>query len=245
MHIVESIKNFLPEANIYVYTIITLLVPLALSKINNYFQGDKAKPANEQQDKAPALLSNDLSTNVYEINKNFGINKDIITREFTFGKEKTRAAIIFAKGLVDTTIINSNILEPLLVNLPDNIDPSTIQIKNLLPISEISEENRIEAINTNVLRGQTLLFLQDIDYAFVLKTSNANGRNLEEPVSELQVRGPRIGFNENLIDNVTLLRKAGVNTDLRFITLQLGKRFNKELVITYVEGIANPEIIEM
>ncbi|WP_404430286.1 spore germination protein [Sutcliffiella horikoshii] len=247
MHIVESIKNFLPDANIYVYTIITLLVPLALSKITGYFQGDKAKPINEheQQDKEfPAILSNDLSANVDEINKNFGTNKDIITREFTFGKEQTRAAIIFAKGLVDTTIINSNILEPLLVNLPDHVNPLTIQIKNLLPISEISEENRIEVINTSVLRGQTVLFLQDIDYAFVLKTSNAIGRNLEEPVSELQVRGPRIGFNENLIDNVTLLRKAGVNTELRFITLQLGKRFNKELVITYVEGIANPEIIE-
>lgn len=142
MHIVESIKNFLPEANIYVYTIITFLVPLTLSKVSGFFHGDYTKPANEQQDKAPALLSSDLSTNVYEVNKNFGINKDIITREFTFGKEKTSAAIIFAKGLVDTTIINSNILEPLLVNLPDNIDPSIIQIKNLLPISEISEYSR-------------------------------------------------------------------------------------------------------
>ncbi|WP_404447024.1 spore germination protein [Sutcliffiella horikoshii] len=245
MHIVESIKKFLPEANIYVYTIITLLVPLALSKISDYFQADKAKPFIEKQDKEIlALLSNDLSANVNEINKNFGTNKDIITREFTFGKEQIGAAIIFAKGLVDPTIINSNILEPLLVNLPNNINPLNIQIKNLLPITEISEENRIDVINTSILRGQTVLFLQDIDYAFVLKTSNAKGRNLEEPVSELQVRGPRIGFNENLIDNITLLRKAGVNTELRFITFQLGKRFNKELVITYVEGIANPEIVE-
>jgi spore germination protein len=164
VHIVETIKNFLPEANIYVYTIITLLVPLAMSKISGYFQGDKEKPVQEQRDKeVPALLSNDLSANVDEINKNFGTNKDIITREFTFGKEQTRAAIIFAKGLVDTTIINCNILEPLLVNLPDHVDPLPTQIKNLLPISEISEENRIDVINTSVLRGQTVLFLQDID----------------------------------------------------------------------------------
>ncbi len=241
------IKKFIPETNIYVFALISLIAPLFITKLISLYNNN-IQQGNGILEEDTSVLSNNLSNNISTINKAIGVSHDIVTREFVIGKENIEAAIIFTKGLVDINVINNNILEPLMLDIFEwtiDIDISPFNhLKNSLPISEIYEESCINNITSKILKGETALLFHNYDKAFILKTCDTKARNQEEPTTELLVRGPRIGFNENIMDNIALLRKAGVNTDLRFLSYQVGKRFKKELVITYLNGIANEEIVD-
>ncbi|WP_249650702.1 spore germination protein, partial [Lysinibacillus sp. D4A3_S15] len=90
---------------------------------------------------------------------------------------------------------------------------------------------------SKVLTGYTALFVDGMPNALLLCTINGKTRNIEEPISEAVVRGPRVGFTERLSDNTALLRQQGENQQLSIIQMAVGERVKKELVIAYMDGI--------
>lgn len=241
MDVLHKVIGFLPDFNIYIYAIVTLIVPIIIMKIKTFLTGAMNQPGSPKQKESALMMTSDLSENLSMINEVLGENNDIITREFF--TNDSRASIIFTRGLVDTAIINNNILKPLMFN-PIDEEKIPYSLKEMLPVSECHEESDLSAITSYILRGETALLHEKSNTAIILKTSDSKDRSIEEPVTEQVVRGPRTGFNENINDNQAILRKAGVNQDLRFISFQVGERFKKELVITYIEGIANETIIQ-
>jgi spore germination protein len=218
-----------------------LIVPIIIMKIKTLLSGAMNQPDSPTQKESSLMITSDLSKNVSMINEVLGENNDIITREFFINH--SRATIIFTRGLVDTAIINNNILNPLMYNAVDD-ERVPYSLKEMLPVSECHEESDISIITSYILRGETALLHEKSNTAIILKTSESKDRSIEEPVTEQVVRGPRCGFNENINENQALLRKAGVNKDLRFISFQVGERFKKELVIVYIDGIANEALIQ-
>lgn len=78
----------------------------------------------------------------------------------------------------------------------------------------------------------------------ILGTKKGKTRNLEEPISEALVRGPRIGLTESLNDNTAILRSLGENTDLIFFKTKVGNQTKKDLVTAYIDEIANPQLVD-
>lgn len=243
MQILEKIKEFLPEINVYVYALVSLIVPILIMKMNKMLTEGNL-PNLPKQTETPISLTDDLTANITLINDSLGENNDVKTRKFLDRISQTKAAIIFTNGLVDSTTINNNILKPLMLHdrsFREDFQP--VLLTDILPVSECWEETDLPSITSKILNGETALLLEGSSKALILKTSDIKSRSHEEPVTEQLVKGPRIGFNENLADNQAILRRAGVNTDLRFISYQVGERFKKELVITYIDGIANEKVI--
>lgn len=79
---------------------------------------------------------------------------------------------------------------------------------------------------------------------FILGTTKANKRNIEEPVSEALVRGPRVGFTEVLSDNTSLLRRHCVDESLSLVKLPVGERAKKELVVAFINDLASTELVD-
>ncbi|MEW9502431.1 spore germination protein [Jeotgalibacillus marinus] len=241
----ETIKSFLPEMYIYGIALITLFVPLVISKLYYLSIKDPSKQS-DWVDETSSFLSYDFEENVSLVKEELGDSSDMVLRTFQLGDENLKTALIFLKDIVDIEMINNNILQPLMTDSPYNdLQDYMDQIKNgLLPVSEMYETDCVKTISINMLQGNAVLLFQGTDHAFILKTPKSKTRSLEEPVTETLVRGPRLGFNEDIGENIALLRKAGVNTDLRLISSQVGSRFNKEVVISFVEGIADPTLVE-
>src|SRR5690606_25127025 len=95
---------------------------------------------------------------------------------------------------------------------------------NVLSISRIKEVNNTEDLIAYILTGSSALVIEGLSGVLLLGTVKVNKRNIEEPITEALVRGPRIGFTEILTDNTALLRQHGKNEDLSLIKLQVGKR---------------------
>src|SRR5699024_6162502 len=81
--------------------------------------------------------------------------------------------------------------------------------------------------------------LDGIATVLIMDTMGGETRQIEQPLTETLVRGPRTAFVENLGTNLSLLRRDIQAPNLRFKTHQIGRRSNRNLVVTYVDGIVN------
>jgi spore germination protein KA len=96
----------------------------------------------------------------------------------------------------------------------------------------------------NILSGQTAIFIDGYNSALYVSTQGFEARNVEQPDTESSVRGSREGFNEILKVNTSLIRRKINNPNLVFESMKLGKQTKTNIRIGYIEGIANPKIVD-
>jgi spore germination protein KA len=96
----------------------------------------------------------------------------------------------------------------------------------------------------NILSGQTVVFIDGFNSALQVSTQGFEARNVEQPDTESSVRGSREGFNEILKVNTSLIRRKINNPNLVFESMKIGKQTKTNIRIGYIEGIANPKIVE-
>ncbi|WP_342422531.1 spore germination protein [Paenibacillus sp. FSL E2-0178] len=177
---------------------------------------------------------------------------DVNVRELRVGILKLKAALFFLDGLTDKDGMDRNILRPLmnaarpfegLDTPPDPASLKEIIVHQVVLVSEVEFTNQLDMSLKKVLFGSAVLLIEGMNEVFILGTSKGNTRSVEEPISEALLRGPRIGFTEALSDNTAMLRRHGQNTDLAMISFTVGERVEKELILTYIKGIVNDELI--
>jgi spore germination protein len=222
------------------------------SKQNQYHsnQSEKSKFFQDSRDQVTGDFDLDLELIMQEI----GHNSDVHFREFNIGRTGIRAVIIYIDGLSDKDLIDKHIMKSLMLDFSEEFKQeapyvrgslSKEFIKNqVLSISDVTEIHNIKVLMEKVLTGLTALLIDGSSDVLILGTIKANKRNIEEPVSEALVRGPRVGFTEILSDNTALLRRHGENANLSLTKLQVGKRAKKELAIVFMKEIADPELVE-
>lgn len=225
-----------------------------IRKTRNHTNESKKKEDYKPYKYPTGHFTGDFTLDLELIKQEISDNSDVHVREFTIGRTGIRSAIIFVEGLSDKDLIDKHIMKSLMVDFFNEfkLEPSYLKgtipkefIKNqILSISEVKEVNHIKELIAKILTGMTALLIDGLSDAFILGTTKANKRNIEEPVSEALVRGPRVGFTEILTDNTALLRRHGENVNLSLIKFQIGKRAKKELAIAYMKEIADPELVE-
>lgn len=186
------------------------------------------------------------------IRKEIGHNSDVNLREFQMGQTNIRLAIFYIDGLADMDLIHNHILLGLMMASPKEACQhlgKDFSIKDyitneILTVCDIKEIQTLQVLTSGVLFGSIALLVEGISVAFLLGGAKAKTRSMEEPPSEALVRGPRIGFIENLNDNTALLRRYGKDQNLSIISFEVGERSKKELVISYMNDIVDPNLVE-
>ncbi|MCL1695102.1 spore germination protein [Lysinibacillus sp. BPa_S21] len=267
-----KILSYIPEWKVFMQGFIVFFIPYIIFKLFNGIVSkqktheDEMKEINDQTNQKVELehqkssqgsydhYTGDFNLDVELVKNEIGHNWDVHVREFHIGNTDIRAAIIFLDGLSDKELIDKHILASLMGNVLKKDEQESIYekgvflqtfIKNeVLSVSDITEEYDVKQSVGKILLGATALIIDGIPNVLMLGTVKGKSRNFEEPVSEALVRGPRLGFTETLSDNTALLRQHGENSDLSIINFQVGKRTKKELVIAYIQEIADPNLIE-
>ena len=214
----------------------------------------KTKQEHKPSQNTTVHFTNDFASNLELIKQQIGHNSDVRFRKFNIGRTDIQAGIIFVDGLSDKEIIDKHIMKLLMDDFSDEYknESSYVEgtvskeyIKNkVLTISEVAEVHYIKDLIPKVLIGSTALLIDGLADVFILGTTKANKRNMEEPVSEALVRGPRVGFTEVLSDNTSLLRRHCADENLSLVKLPVGERAKKELVVAFIKDLASTELVE-
>ncbi|SET23652.1 spore germination protein KA [Natronincola peptidivorans] len=182
----------------------------------------------------------------------FHHSEGLIIRPFkirTFPRNK--AFICYIDGLVDTDAMELNVLKPL---MSQDIS-SFLGVKTSRTIAVVLVEEIITSVNTflvgylnqvvdELLKGGTVIVVDGSPSAIVISAAHWETRGVTEPSAETVIRGPREGFNEDLITNITLIRRKVKSPKLKFEYITRGIYSKTKLAICYIDGIANPKIVE-
>lgn len=193
-------------------------------------------------------LTKSLQDNI-NIFKNIFKNDDtLVIREFQNKCLKAaNCCIIYIDGMVNTQIINENIMEPIMNNnLLDNALSTNLleELKKEVILSNnVTIETELKKIVNSIIYGDTLLMLQGYDKALVISSKGWQSRPISEPESSKVIRGPREGFTESIMVNLSLVRRKINSPNLKFKFTNIGQLTNTKTCICYIEGLALESIL--
>lgn len=210
-----------------------------------------AKFIEQRQLDQKEKLSSVLEENLCLIRSIIGNSMDIVFRKFSFGPQKQdQGAIIWIDGLVDKKLVTENILKPLMVeNRRIDVEKAgsagmaEFIAQNYISGDQLFLTNKLAQLINSILSGDTGIIFAGDDTAIIYKARNWEGRGVDEPDTEAVVRGSREGFVETININTSLLRRRIKSPFLRLEAMKIGRETQTTVVIAYLEGIANQQIV--
>jgi spore germination protein KA len=199
-------------------------------------------------DEQYGIFTNSLTNNVQLIKAIFSDDDTVMTRFFESEKSRCRFCVIYLLGMVKINILNDNIIKPMM-NFSCEADLratdlASLIINKILPCGSVKKTDNTREVIDALTYGSSLLLVDDCREGIIIASAGWDAREIEEPPSETVIKGPREGFNESLVTNLTLIRRRLRTEELKFKFREIGERTRTKICICYLEGIARPEILE-
>lgn len=217
---------------------------MAEFKSKDEISQDKVADFNDILD--TSTLSTSLEVNVMAIKKLFEDDDTMITRSIVNNHDNSlQYCIAYCNGMINPIIINENIIKPLILstakiskkNLLDSL------INQVILVSEIRKIDNMKDVIEHITYGDTVLFIDKIDKALILNTQGFETREVREPDSEKTLSGPKEGFTESLLLNLSLIHRKLRTNELKMRYVKIGKTTNTMLCICYIDNIVNKKIL--
>ncbi len=191
-------------------------------------------------------LSPDINVNIKQLKDALPIKRsfDVIGRELIIG-QSTNAYLVFIDGFAKDDIMLW-ILEVLQSLSENDLNHNVIDtlMKKKIGYIEVERFSDIEQIRTMVLAGAVGLLVDGQDEAIIIDSREYPVRSPEEPELEKVSRGSRDGLVETIIFNTALIRRRLRDPNLIFEITTVGKRSKTDVVIAYLEDIADKNLLK-
>jgi spore germination protein KA len=191
-------------------------------------------------------LTNDLHDNVKMIIETF--NDDLLKSRF-FTNDKNRSiefCVLYFNNLVNKQYIHLSIIKSILEyveNIENNSALEDVK-ENILFNNDVKESSDFEEITENLMRGKTILLVDRSESVLIIDTDFRISRSLTEPDGEKVLRGPREGFVESLITNISLIRHIIINPDLKFEYQDIGEKTTTKACICYIKNTVDENVLK-
>ncbi len=214
--------------------------------------GSKGSPRGRAGE-PPVHVLRDVQANAKAVAGFLGEPQDLVTRTFKLGGTKQlECGVIWIDGLADKRLISRHILKPLMSGAFEAQADATAPRGNVLEfvrdcgisLGQLRAVCDLREVVSGILSGDTAVFIQTSGQALLASTRGWKTRDVEEPRGESVIRGPREGFVEDLRTNTVLLRRRIRSPNLRIETLTIGSAGQTQVAVVYLEGIANPKVVE-
>ncbi|MBB6633163.1 spore germination protein [Cohnella thailandensis] len=204
------------------------------------------KPFEDLGHIAERNVSDKLEDNERHIRTVFDKCADLVVRRLDLPGSVPCLAV-YLNMLIDDTVWEEGVLKPLL-NLdaePQNADRflEDMVIKLGSSMKPQIADNMPDIVR-NIVHGSVALFIEGQKRALRFIANTKLHRQLDEPVTEAIIRGPRIGFIENIDVNMSLLRQYIRSPLLKMERMSAGSVSQTEVTIAYLETYAPQSVID-
>ncbi|MFD2611255.1 spore germination protein [Paenibacillus gansuensis] len=183
-------------------------------------------------------LSADLKTNEETLVRLLFKAPDLVVHYFFMSQTGTQAFIAYLRGTTDLNLLQ-NFVRDLQLRSDD-----TRQLRSVLAYHQTNRVFDWDSISTGLLEGQSALFIQGDQGAYLCNFSSWPKRALVEPESEVTLRGSRIGFIESGDTNIALIRKLIPDSRMRMDEMNVGERSQTKVTLAYIDDIADKDAVE-
>lgn len=180
-----------------------------------------------------------MNKNLAKIKKRFENAFDVKYREVmtTLGM----CTLVFIDNLCSTQFISEYIVTPLKKKEFQCKEINDV-ITDVLDINIANYAKDFEDAVLHVLSGDIILLFDSSDTIIYCEVKGFVRRGVSVPVTEAVIKGPREGFTELFVDNISLIRRKIKNSDLKFEPIFVGDKSQTVVCISYIKGVA-PEYL--
>ncbi|WP_418794554.1 spore germination protein, partial [Paenibacillus phytohabitans] len=190
-------------------------------------------------------VSTSLEENRAYLKEALGVDKsfDVIQLDVEYaGKDMSMFLI---DGLIKDDMLH--LLQKFLAKQDENtlkIDGLEKLLKTYIPYVEVESVDDLDKVVDMVLAGPTALVIDGLEKVIVIDARTYPVRGPEEPDTERVVRGSRDGYVETVVFNTALTRRRIRDKSLRMEYMQVGRRSKTDIVVSYIEDIADPDHVK-
>lgn len=170
-----------------------------------------------------------------------GQNSDVFIRQLNVPSCPAGPVVVACiDGIADTQVVDQDIIAPLL----STTTPPQDWDKAAITPAHIEKAFSWPEILQALAQGNTLIFVPNLPWCWVVDTVKYTQRSIERPQTEQAVRGPEESFNEILLTQKTQLRRRFGDPALRFYDVKVGRFQHNTVSVAWVEGVTNPALVE-
>ena len=152
-----------------------------------------------------------------------------------------KAAVIFFDGVADSQMISESIIKPLLLFKAQKNDLLQSVYKSGIFSDEAALAQSSEEIVKAIMYGDTALLL--CGGAIILNTKGFCTRSIEEPKEERVLQGPREGFCESVLKNLSLILRRLTTPNLHLKKMTVGRTSATSVFVCYLDNIVNKKVL--
>lgn len=209
---------------------------------------------HEQQELDPFSnkpLSTSLQQNTVFINQELGESQDIIFRELQLmDAAHTNALIVYVQGMIEDDRLNEFVIQPL--HRKRFLDEMELQPNDLLDRMKssllstgiVTEICDWKMFFQKLFLGYSIIMVEGAKNAIAAHVVGGARRAVEEPKTEMAIRGPREGFTESIRANTAMIRRKIRSPKLWMEQLTIGEISQTPVGIMYIKGLADEKVIK-
>ncbi|WP_419955337.1 spore germination protein [Neobacillus niacini] len=205
------------------------------------------KKQTQQTDQPTKAIHRSLQDQIHYIKEKTGNSTDVNIRQLQLGDGiGPNAAVVFIEGIADSKAINDFIIESIMNNRSvHNSRPLfEILLEDVVALGDVKEINDWENLFLSLMSGESIILVDGSHKALSASTRGGEQRSIQEPSSQVTVRGPRDGFTESIRTNTALIRRRIQNPNLWMENMKIGSVTKTDVSIMYIKGIAKEDIIQ-
>lgn len=191
-------------------------------------------------------LSGSLSENLKNINEFTGGSSDVIVK--TGMVCGCRIAVLTCEGMTSTDTLAELIYGKLNSLGNSGTLPPDALLAHFFEVYMIAAEQlNLTTLGDLVLKlqsGFAVILIDGCARAIGIGIQGYKSRGIDEPSSELNVRGSREGFTEVIRTNMSMIRRRIKSPTLVFELSTIGERSNTDVCLCYISDKAAPELVE-
>jgi spore germination protein KA len=192
----------------------------------------------------PKHYAPDLEINLESLQRLFNQTADYQKIDIKIGSVK--GSVCYLGTTLNKNDLNSQVLDPLRAAYKkDEVFTNMDTIREeYFPAVSYEYAETLHQIIWQMLNGFAVLLVDNQMKALGLDIGGMEKRSIVEPSTQTIIRGPKDGFVEDLNTNIGLVRRRIKNPRLVFENFHVGSDSNTKLVIGYMKGIVNEDILD-
>lgn len=181
-----------------------------------------------------------MNKNIEKIKKKFEGAFDVKYREIM--TSLGMCTLVFIDDLCSTQFISEYIVTPL---RSKDYQCKKVEdvVTNVLDINIANYAKDFDDALLHVLSGDVVLLFEEYEKIIYCEVKGFVRRGVSIPVTEAVVKGPREGFTELFVDNISLIRRKVKNVDLKFEPVFIGDKSQTVVCVSYIKGVAPDYLI--
>lgn len=176
--------------------------------------------------------------------RRFADNDLLIVRHLKMVEDRPVASLVYLSAIVDEKSLNNELIGTLSdehQRTEEHKDASYMELMNRL--GKAKQLLRMEDVVQFISNAGIVLFIEGRSEAYGIVLPGYETRAVEEPKSEVNVRGPREGFTEDLQKNLGMVYRRLKTPDLKSVAIKIGQQSQTKVTVLYLENLVNESVL--